>query len=1192
MSTIRQPSPSPSSTHSSQFLQPSLPGPSSLLRRANSHSSSRAPGGRIPSPRPPLPASSKSTFTTPKLLSRQNSLKEKSIKPTYDHDVAGQMKKGSGFGSDDGWKSPMSESGSAEVIETQAVRLHRDEGTGRWMVNQYRVLHEIGHGTHGRVRLGEDLSEDLPVGDEGDVGLGISSTRGPRYAIKIVDRNPKKKRLTGLGRHKGGGLKSGREGAKLLNESEIRKEVAIFKKVNHPNVVRMKEIIDDPDSSKIYMIMEWCENGEIRWKEGEGLPALTIGESRKIFRDTLLGLEYLHHQGIIHRDIKPSNLLRSADNTVKISDFGCSHFSEALRTAAAQPGPEGDAYVDDIELAKTAGSPAFFAPEMCYSGLDTDITQRSSSSPQSTPVNEVPSFTLRPPSVVAGLPTAGIETRSSQSDPLVVGGLMGPAPLRPTHSNDSAFSSSSRRPPSARSHSSSATIQRRDRLPITNAIDVWALGVTLYCLFFGKTPFDAANEYLLMQVIPVQDYVVPPFMGKDRIPTGTGGIAANDEARECLDLLSRLMEKDPAKRITLEQAKKHPFTLRGLSDPASWLARTDPHTQTFVTVSNDEVAAVITKSSGFRDKFRKGIKSISHKLQLLGGGSGTTGGGGGGGRTRSRSIGDTDSPIDPIAPSQIPSAIGTPKSSKLIGLAAAAAATATTNRDVSPMASPLPAPPSLSRRFSLLGAKLISGGGGENNNNNTSPPQPSVVSGASPLLTSSGQNSPESGADAPPTRANSVASSIGSVPAARGFVVHRRPSTHLAPPSAALPPTAPPNAPLPSAMVPLADDTPRSPRPVASSSSLDKFRHAASSSDLSPNNSLRRRGSSEIDVMSRQRSHSNASSISSKLAKLLRTGSQRSRTRGGGVFPDKEIMLAASDVDEPSSSNSVYNAPSAVSSSPAEALGRMSLDDVPPRHSLDAFESGSYSPGKVVGLISVERQGNPTAAAAAAASWNWDPRLRGPLRRGSNLSEEFTRGVEEEEVDWNGPISDEDDYEDEPPRGAAVGLTPSAPNLTPSWRRSSRDGLGLDMQQQQQQDQPHLPIAQPVAAAPTLDPIPDGSPANNSSGGLAIPPRPSPINIIPSPDSASSSSHRSPSRASSRLSQSPYRSHFVGDRAKSPLGRAEDVNSSPIRLALSRQTSASVLAADDDEDEGLAISIGSRRGRRSSMLGRHQTTAE
>lgn len=74
--------------------------------------------------------------------------------------------------------------------------------------------------------------------------------------------------------------------------SRIRTEIAIFKKVNHPNVVRMKEIIDDPDSSKLFMILEYCEGGELQWKDEQSRPTLNLQEIRQIFRDTLSGLEY------------------------------------------------------------------------------------------------------------------------------------------------------------------------------------------------------------------------------------------------------------------------------------------------------------------------------------------------------------------------------------------------------------------------------------------------------------------------------------------------------------------------------------------------------------------------------------------------------------------------------------------------------------------------------------------------------------------------------------------------------------------------------------------------------------------------------------------------------------------------------------------------------------------------------------
>ena len=93
-----------------------------------------------------------------------------------------------------------------------------------------------------------------------------------------------------------------------------------------------------------------------------------------------------------------------------------------------------------------------------------------------------------------------------------------------------------------------------ERLPLTNAIDVWALGVTLYCLLTGRTPFDAPNEYLLMQIIPTEPIRLPVTIGKDAMCVAPGQ-PVSQEAKDCMDLLHRLLEKDPLERMTLEQAK-------------------------------------------------------------------------------------------------------------------------------------------------------------------------------------------------------------------------------------------------------------------------------------------------------------------------------------------------------------------------------------------------------------------------------------------------------------------------------------------------------------------------------------------------------------------------------------------------------------------------------------------------------------
>lgn len=572
-----------------------------------------------------------------------------------------------------------------KVKETHDARIEKDFITGRKCINQYEIIDEIGRGVHGKVKLARSFET------------------GDYVAIKIIQRFSKKRRL----------------GRVASPEQKIKREIAILKKVRHPNVVGLLEVIDDPEMKKIYMVLEHVELGEIVWRKkgdrsiclyerrriememqgefdnGESeinykmnerrrlrkketarakasnaapnywslehggdeefdiaplsrqnthdsmsqtlstsyvslsgarsaqgrsnpssnapsrvpsrtpsraqtpqpsesfeigppedddedrygetpgrlssltsnhgsmialegtmygsyaedasyrgrspsmpdsiishmtshddfaifqhdsfaedyayVPCFTIDQARTTFRDTVLGLEYLHYEGIVHRDIKPANLLWTKDHRVKISDFGVSYFGRPIRDGEPEENiSEADAqdFDDDLELAKTVGTPAFFAPELCH----TDI---------------------------------GVQHK------------------------------------------------------VTEQIDVWSLGVTLYCLIFARIPFLAEDEFKLFRAIATEPVYIPRRRLKAVDPTTAdssnpqkrqtpaqepyrdeGTLVYEDIDDELYDLLRRMLLKDPAERIKLREVKRHPWVLRGISNIIGWLDDTDPSRKT------------------------------------------------------------------------------------------------------------------------------------------------------------------------------------------------------------------------------------------------------------------------------------------------------------------------------------------------------------------------------------------------------------------------------------------------------------------------------------------------------------------------------------------------------------------------------------------------------------------------------------
>lgn len=283
------------------------------------------------------------------------------------------------------------------------------------------------------------------------------------------------------------------------------------------------------------------------------VPALTHQEARNAFRDTLLGLEFLHAIGIIHRDIKPSNLLVASDGTVKISDFGVSYFGQPITEAEAESKnkvQENDAKPldDERELARSVGTPGFWAPELCY------------------------------------------------EDPSIF--VDGKVPK------------------------------------ITGAIDMWALGITLYAMTYARLPFNATAEMGLHEAACTAEPVLP----KTRLtPVETTNRGSSTQASQPLnsdkrldyelrfenvpeslrDLITKLLIKDPAYRITIAEAKRHPWVLEDMQDPAQFLKPPEvlekETKKKILEVDEKEMSVAVTKRS-FVEKVTQATSRIVNNM--------------------------------------------------------------------------------------------------------------------------------------------------------------------------------------------------------------------------------------------------------------------------------------------------------------------------------------------------------------------------------------------------------------------------------------------------------------------------------------------------------------------------------------------------------------------------------------------------
>ncbi|XP_041993008.1 CBL-interacting serine/threonine-protein kinase 25-like [Salvia splendens] len=144
---------------------------------------------------------------------------------------------------------------------------------------------------------------------------------------------------------------------------QITREIAVMRRVRHPNVVELKEVM--ATRSKIYLVMEYASGGELLSTVARGRRRLDESAARSYFQQLICAVDFCHSRGVFHRDIKPENLLLGADGRLKISDFGLSALYENPSSGAG-----GLLYT-------RCGTPAYTAPEVLrtkgYDGAKADI---------------------------------------------------------------------------------------------------------------------------------------------------------------------------------------------------------------------------------------------------------------------------------------------------------------------------------------------------------------------------------------------------------------------------------------------------------------------------------------------------------------------------------------------------------------------------------------------------------------------------------------------------------------------------------------------------------------------------------------------------------------------------------------------------------------------------------------------------
>ncbi|MER5969734.1 serine/threonine-protein kinase [Streptomyces sp. NPDC002055] len=193
---------------------------------------------------------------------------------------------------------------------------------------------------HGRYRLLDRIGR----GGMGEVWAARDESLGRRVAVKCLKPlgSPQDQSFT-----------------RVLRE-RFRREARVAAALQHRGVTVVHDFGDD--DGVLYLVMELLDGRNLsQLLQDNGQRPLAVPEVVEIAGQVAGALAYTHRQGIVHRDLKPANIMRLADGTVKICDFGIARLGDDIGFSGRLTG-----------IGIAMGTPHYMSPEQITGGGGVD----------------------------------------------------------------------------------------------------------------------------------------------------------------------------------------------------------------------------------------------------------------------------------------------------------------------------------------------------------------------------------------------------------------------------------------------------------------------------------------------------------------------------------------------------------------------------------------------------------------------------------------------------------------------------------------------------------------------------------------------------------------------------------------------------------------------------------------------------